>query len=53
MTPIKQIEEELTAKGNNRLLNKIRWDFFYLTLMVYFLLLLLHELLSSRTDLLI
>lgn len=34
MTP-KQIEEELTAKGNNRLLNKIRWDFFYLTLMVF------------------
>lgn len=34
MTP-KQIEEELTAKGNNRLLNKIRWDFVYLTLMVF------------------
>lgn len=35
MTPIKQIEEELTAKGNSLLLDKIRCDIFYLAMMVF------------------
>lgn len=34
MTP-KQIEKELTAKGNNLLLDKIRCDIFYIALMVF------------------